>query len=128
MDEPSVPVRHFLCKQPGKEVPMRTKDFDPNREFAELEKACKGRSRILEVFLPVSRPPWHKRRVADLLARHKYFPAGFRKHRFCPELGKGIVFISFTRGLLGKYDKLTSKEEKEFFAKMINEKAPKRRK
>lgn len=104
---------------------MRSKDFDPNLEFAELEKSCKGPRKMLEVFLPVGRPVWYKKRIAELLARYKYFPAGYLKHRFRPEFGYGILFISFTGVLLGRYDKLINQEAKDFFTKMINEKVPK---
>ena len=46
---------------------MRTKNFDPNEEFAYREKFCKrGISPDTTAYLPIKRPPFYKRRIAEL--------------------------------------------------------------
>lgn len=105
---------------------MRTKDFDPNEEFAYREKHCKDGCKMIEAYLPVKRPPWYKRRIAELYAKYKCFPVSVGKIRWFPGHGDCITFIPFRGSCLGKYEQLVSKERREFFTKMINEKAPKR--
>lgn len=108
---------------------MRTKNFDPNEEFAYREKFCKrGISPDTTAYLPIKRPPFYKRRIAELYAKYKMYPVGMRTQQAFPELGLCIVFIPFTHSLLGRYDNNINQETKKYFARMINEKALKRRK
>ena len=107
---------------------MRTKDFDPNKEFAYREKTCKDGVKFLESYLPIKRPPFFKRRVAELYASYKCYPVSIRKIPCFPELGECIVFIPFTRFLLGRYKYSTGKREEEIFRQAIYEKAPQKRK
>ena len=105
---------------------MRTPEFDPNEEFARREAACK-RGKLLEAYLPVKRPPFYKKRVAELYARYKFFPVNVRIQTGFPELGLCIVFIPYKGICLGQYEHLTSRETKEYLTKLINEKCTKRR-
>lgn len=105
---------------------MRTPEFDPNKEFVRREAACK-RGKLLEAYLPVKRPPFYKKRVAELYARYNFFPVNVRIQTGFPELGLCIVFIPFRCCLLGQYEHLTSRETKDYLAKLINKKSPKRR-
>lgn len=105
---------------------MKTKDFDPNEEFAYREKHCKDKCRFSIAHLPIKRPPAYKRRIAELYALYKYYPVSVGTVQGFPELGPCINFVRFTRTYLGQYEKLYSPREREFFQKMINEKAPKR--
>ncbi len=105
---------------------MRTKDFDPNAEFAYRKKHCKDKCRFSMAHLPIKRPPGYKKRVAVLYAVYKYFPVSVGTIQGFPELGPCINFLKFTGNCLGKYEKLYSQREREFFQKMINEKAPRR--
>lgn len=51
---------------------MRTRNFDPNEQYACREKFCKcGISTDTTAFLPIKRPPAYKSRVAGLYARYK---------------------------------------------------------
>jgi hypothetical protein len=105
---------------------MRTKEFDPNWEFAEGEKACK-RGKKFQAYLPIKRPPHFKRRITALYARYKYYPSYVGKNRCFPELGECIIFMQYTGSLQGQYERLKPPEVREYFARLINEKMPKRK-
>ncbi len=105
---------------------MRTREFDPNQEFAEREKACK-QGRRFQAYLPVKRPPSFKIRVAAMYAMYKYYPSYIDENRCFPELGKCIVFLQYTGNLQGKYKQLNPPMVREYFATLINEKMPKRK-
>ena len=106
---------------------MRTKDFDPNEEFAYREKNCKDGCGFISAHLPVKRPPWYKVRIAKLYAFYKCYPVSVGKIQGFSELGPCINFVKFNGKLLGQYEKLYSSREKEFFQRMIHEKIPKRK-
>ncbi len=105
---------------------MRTKNFDPNEEYASRLKHLKaGTTQGMTAYLPVNRPPFYKRRVAELYASYKIYPVNVYVQPHFPELGPCIVFIPFTGILLGWYNRADNKEKIEYFNKLINEKAPK---
>ena len=104
---------------------MKTKNFDPNQEYANCLKYLKnGITRDLEAYLPVTRPPFYKRRIADLYASYKMYPVNVYVRTNYPELGFCIVFIPFTGSLLGGYKHVICRENIEYYNKLINEKAP----
>ena len=104
---------------------MRTKDFDPNEDYAcRLKFLKQGCFRDTAVYLPVNRPPFYKKRVAELCASYKFFPVNVSVQPYFPELGPCIVFIPFTGMLLGRYHRTGNKENIEYFNKLINDKAP----
>ncbi len=104
---------------------MRTKKFDPNEEYASRLKHLKsGHTQGMTAYLPVNRPPFYKRRVAELYASYKIYPVNVYVQPHFPELGHCIVFIPFTGTLLGRYNRADNKENIEYFNKLINEKAP----
>jgi hypothetical protein len=105
---------------------MRTRNFDPNEEFAEREKACR-RGKMLQAYLPIKRPPYFKRRVTALYAMHKFYPSYVGVNRCFPELGDCIIFLPYKGSLLGKYEQCHPPVVRKYFARLINEKMPKRK-
>ena len=104
---------------------MKTKNFDPNQEYANRLKHLKnGITRDAKAYLPVTRPPFYKRRIADLYASYKMYPVNVYVRTNYPELGFCIVFIPFTGSLLGGYKHVICRENIEYYNKLINEKAP----
>ena len=107
---------------------MKNPKADYNRNFAMHENFCKrGLSPAATAYLPVNAPVSYKIRVAELYARYKLFPVEIHRNRYFPGMGLSIVFIPFTHGLLGRYDKVTSKEDQEFLQYWIHHKVLKRR-
>ena len=108
---------------------MKTRKTDFNQNYAKCEKFCKnGLSSGSMAYLPINYPVSHKIRIAELYARYKMYPTRIYLNGHFPELGICIVFIPFTHGLLGWYEKTTNREHKDFMQYWICHKALKQQK
>lgn len=109
---------------------MKNQKKDYNQLFALCEDFCKHGSFSPGAtgYLPIQYPVWYKIRVAELFAEYKMFPAGIRCNNHFPELGLCIIFIPFTHGLLGWYEKTTNREYKDFMQYRIYHKGLKQQK
>ena len=102
---------------------MKNKKKDYNQLFALCKDFCKhGLSAWAVSYLPIKYPVWYKIRVAELFAEYKMFPARISYNNHFPELGLCIIFIPFTHGLLGWYEKTTNSKERAFFQYWIHHK------
>ena len=107
---------------------MKNQKKDYNQLFALCEDFCKHGSFSPGTtgYLPIQYPVWYKIRVAELFAEYKMFPAGVSRNNHFPELGLCIIFIPFTHGLSGWYEKTTSPDKRSFFQYWIHHKGLKR--